>query len=105
MSKSPLFIVAWIGSMAYGVAMVLAPVSSSITNKYGPHISVGVGTIIASTSLLISASMPNVETMYGTFSVMFGLGCCLAYTPTMTIANDYFDRFVYLFLFSSTSYG
>jgi len=83
---------AWVGSIAYGLTMLLAPVSSIVINKYGSHVSVYVGSVICSVALLTSSWAPNITVLYFTFSVVFGVGNALAYIPTMTIAGDYFDK-------------
>jgi len=85
---------AWVGSLAYGLTMLLAPLSSVVVNNFGNHVSVFCGTIICCISLICSSFAPSVEVLFFTFSVIFGLGNALAYTPTMTIAGDYFDKYL-----------
>ena len=76
--------------------MVCAPVSSVIMNKHGAHISVGLGVIFCAVSLFISSMAHSVEALFGTYSIIYGFGVAMAYTPTMVIALEYFDKYLTL---------
>ena len=84
------------GSAAYGLAMAFGPVVSPVINRYGAHVAVIIGSVLCACSLLISSFAANLETLFGTFSLLYGVGTSLAYTPTMTIASDYFVKYVAL---------
>jgi len=85
---------AWVGSMAYGLTMLLAPLSSVVINNWGSHVSVIIGSTICTLSLIVSSYAPNVNVLFFTFSGLYGLGNALAYQPTMTIAGDYFEKYL-----------
>ena len=89
-----LFFSAWVGSLAYGLGMLCAPVSSSVINKHGSHVSVIIGCILCSISLFVSSTAGSISTLFGTYSLLYGLGIAFAYTPTMCIASDYFDKYL-----------
>ncbi|XP_013401404.1 monocarboxylate transporter 10 [Lingula anatina] len=94
--KSSKATTAWVGALAYGVAMALGPLSSAVINRYGNRISAMIGSIICSIALLISSFMPDVTWLFVTLSFLYGCGCCFAYTPTMCISGDYFEKYVAL---------
>ena len=74
--------------------MLFAPVASSVMNKHGAHVSVAIGTILCSLSLFITSAAHSVGALFGTYSLLYGLGVAMAYTPTMCIASEYFDKYL-----------
>ncbi len=88
------FVSALIGSVAYGLGMFCAPISSSIINKYGPHMSIMLGVIFCATSLFVSSFCNTLNALFGTYATLYGLGISMANTPTMCIAGDYFDKYL-----------
>ena len=89
-----MYVSAWVASVAYGLTMFLGPIASSLIIKFGNRIVAATGCIICGISLVITSYMPNIPAMYGSFGFLYGVGTCLAYTPTMTIAGDYFDKYL-----------
>ncbi|KAI0237666.1 Monocarboxylate transporter 13 [Lamellibrachia satsuma] len=87
---------AWIGSGCYGISMILGPLASMLINRWGSRPVVMAGCVICSFSLVVTSFATTVDAMYGTFTIIYGVGCCLAYTPTMCIAGDYFHTYMTL---------
>lgn len=74
--------------------MMFGPLSSFIINRYGAHVSISLGTTLVIISLLVTSLMPRLEYLFLTFSLLFGLGTSLTYTPTMCMAADYFNKYL-----------
>lgn len=74
--------------------MALAPIASILINHFGYRIVCASGCIIAALALVASSFVTDVFQLFGTFTVGLAIGCCLAYTPCMTIASDYFDEYL-----------
>ena len=84
---------AWVGSASYGLSMAFGPVCSYLINRFGNQVISMTGCVICTVSLVTSSFAPNLGVLYASFSVMYGIGLCLAYTPTMCFAGIYFDRY------------
>ena len=85
---------AWVGSACYGLVMTLAPVASSLINRFGKQKVAAAGSFICMISMISSSFVTSVHQLYGTFTFLFAFGCTLAYTPCMTISSDYFDKYL-----------
>jgi MCP family monocarboxylic acid transporter-like MFS transporter 10 len=55
-----------------------------------------IGSTICTISLIISSFAPSIEALFGTFSLLYGIGSSMAYTPTMCLSQVYFDKYVSL---------
>ena len=84
---------AWVGSLAYGLSMTFGPVTSMLVRKYGNHKVMMCGGAICAVSIVISSFATSIIQLFATFSVLYGIGTCMAIGPTMTMANDYFDKY------------
>ena len=89
-----ILLAAWIGSAAYGLAMAIAPLSSMLIDRFGYRMVAASGCIICGVAMVLSSYVSTIYQLYGTFTFLFALGCSLAYTPCMTIASDYFDKYL-----------
>ena len=76
------------------MVMAIAPLASMLINRFGYRGVAASGCLICSVSLLLSSFVQNIFQLYGTFTFLFALGGSLAYTPCMTIASDYFDKYL-----------
>ncbi|KAL5010815.1 hypothetical protein ScPMuIL_013120 [Solemya velum] len=83
---------AWVGSIAYGLSMTFGPVASFIQNRYSNRVCMTLGGIICAASILGTSFMETLPQIFITFSLFYGIGTCFSITPTMTIAQDYFDK-------------
>lgn len=80
--------------MAYGLSMTFGPVACMLTKRVGNRIVMVIGGIMCSVSLLTASFVTSIEMMFGTFSIFYGIGTCLCITPIMTIAPQYFDKYL-----------
>jgi MCP family monocarboxylic acid transporter-like MFS transporter 10 len=87
---------AWIGSVAYGLSMFFGPVASALVNRFGQRVVLVAGGLLCALAVLSSSFVTQLNQMFGTFSVIYGIGACMAISPTMTIAPLYFDKYMTL---------
>ncbi|KAL6268469.1 hypothetical protein P5V15_001602 [Pogonomyrmex californicus] len=86
---------ALVGSLTIGTTFFLSPIAGILTDKFGIQTTTFVGGAIASIGLLLSSLLTHkVEWLYLTYSVMFGLGASLAYTPSLAILGHYFKKYL-----------
>ncbi|XP_052089277.1 uncharacterized protein LOC127726021 [Mytilus californianus] len=85
---------AWVGSLAYGLSMTFGPIASMLVNRFGNRIVMVLGAFLCSASILAASFVHSIEMMFVTFSVFYGIGTCLCITPIMTIATQYFDKYL-----------
>ena len=83
---------AWVASGAYGITMFFAPLASTFIRKFGHRPVAMAGCAICSVSLFACSYVRSIEMMFVTFTFLYGFGACLAYTPTMCIAAEFFDK-------------
>ena len=99
---------AWVGSACYGFLMLLAPLVSVLIKKFGKQPVAASGSLVCALALVLSSYTTNLNQMYGTFTFLYAAGCTMNYTPCMTIATDYFEKYVALatgIMMSGTSVG
>ncbi|XP_072170153.1 monocarboxylate transporter 5-like [Diadema setosum] len=64
----------WMGSMAWGVAILFAPVSAALNSQWGPRPVTAAGVCLCTIGLLATCFLPNLWAMYITFGLVFGAG-------------------------------
>ena len=72
--------------------MALGPLTSSLIKRFGNRPVAVCGTLLCVVSLVVSSFVTSLNSLFGTFSLLYGLGTSLAYTPTMCLAGDYFKK-------------
>lgn len=82
---------AWIGSLVPGVCLLVGPVASALTNRYGCRKVTVVGALVASLGFILSLFAPNIYYLYVTFGILSGLGFGLMYLPAIVSVSHYFD--------------
>ena len=75
---------------------ILGPVSSWIVNKLGLRLSTMLASIPVSASLLITSFMNDLDYMFITFSIPFGLGASILLVTSVKVTCIYFDRWLSL---------
>lgn len=91
----PCSFTALVGSLALGVTFFLSPVSGILTDKIGLRRTTFLGGVLMTAGMILSSMFyHNVQLLYLTYGVMFGLGAALAYTPTIAIMGHYFKRYL-----------
>lgn len=83
------------GSLALGATFFLSPVSGILTDKIGLRATTFIGGVLMTAGMILSSMFyHNIQLLYLTYGVMFGLGAALAYTPTIAIMGHYFKRYL-----------
>ncbi|XP_062585339.1 uncharacterized protein LOC134247004 isoform X1 [Saccostrea cucullata] len=90
--KSSTETAAWIGSVAYGLSMTFGPVASILVNRFGHRVVMIAGGLLCAVAVFLSSFVSHLNQMFGSFSVLYGIGTCMSVSPTMTIAPKYFDK-------------
>ncbi|XP_033741540.1 LOW QUALITY PROTEIN: uncharacterized protein LOC117328207 [Pecten maximus] len=85
---------AWVGSVAYGLSMTFGPVVGIMLKRWGNRKVIMAGAFICAISILASSFVVRLSQLFGTFSVLFGIGTCMCTQPTMTIGPAYFDKYL-----------
>ncbi|KAF2900324.1 hypothetical protein ILUMI_05859 [Ignelater luminosus] len=84
---------ALVESLIMGTVFIISPVAGVLTDAIGLRTTTFLGGAIAAGGLFLSSFCDyNIEALYFTFGIMFGLGGALAYTPSLAILGHYFKR-------------
>ncbi|XP_046560171.1 uncharacterized protein LOC124269203 [Haliotis rubra] len=84
---------AWVGSVAYGLSMAVGPFVSMLVEKFGRRPVMMAGGTLCAVAILSSSFVTSFSTLFFSFSVIYGIGAGMAITPTMTIGQEYFDKY------------
>ncbi|XP_047520126.1 monocarboxylate transporter 10 [Pieris napi] len=86
---------AFVGSLALSMTFLLSPVSGVLTGLLGLRLTAVLGGTVATAGLVIASFVVhNVEALYLTYGVMYGIGASLAYTPSLAILGHYFKKYL-----------
>ncbi|ESO89208.1 hypothetical protein LOTGIDRAFT_83181, partial [Lottia gigantea] len=88
------FVSAWVGSIAYGLSMFVGPVTGLTMKRFGHKFAMVLGGFLCSISLCASSFVQGIDQLFFTFSFIYGVGACMSITPTMTLGQDYFDKYL-----------
>ncbi|XP_062588832.1 monocarboxylate transporter 12-like [Saccostrea cucullata] len=83
---------AWVGSLVPGVTLLVGPIASALTNRYGCRAVTIVGAIVAATGFILSLFAPNIYYLFFSFGVLSGLGFGLMYLPAIVSVSHYFEK-------------
>ena len=86
------FILAWIGSIPMCLMHLLAIIGSVIVTKYGLRFCTMVSAIPLAASLVLTSYARNLDEVFGTFSLLYGLTCCILLICANKAIYTYFDR-------------
>uniref|UniRef100_A0A8W8IN66 Monocarboxylate transporter 13 n=1 Tax=Magallana gigas TaxID=29159 RepID=A0A8W8IN66_MAGGI len=79
-------------SIVPGVALLVGPVASALTNRYGCRAVTIAGAIVAAIGFILSLFAPNIYYLFFSFGVLSGLGFGLMYLPAIVSVSHYFDK-------------
>ncbi|XP_048745466.2 monocarboxylate transporter 9-like [Ostrea edulis] len=82
---------AWVGSLVPGVTLLVGPLASALTNRYGCRSVTIVGAIIAAVGFILSLFAPNIYYLFFSFGILSGLGFGLMYLPAIVSVSHYFE--------------
>lgn len=83
---------AWVGSLVPGVTLLVGPVASALTNRYGCRVVTIAGAIVAAIGFILSLFAPNIYYLFFSFGILSGLGFGLMYLPAIVSVSHYFDK-------------
>ncbi|XP_050429209.1 monocarboxylate transporter 10 [Adelges cooleyi] len=84
-----------VGSLSVGTTFLMSPIAGVLTDRIGIRLTTFTGGIIATSSLLISSFCTHqVEVLYVTYGLLYGIGASLAYTPSLAILGHYFKTYL-----------
>lgn len=86
---------ALVGSLTIGTTFFLSPISGMLTDKIGLKTTTFIGGVLMTIGMILSSIFcHNMNILYLTYGIMFGLGAAFAYTPTIAILGHYFKRYL-----------
>lgn len=86
---------ALVGSLTLGTTFILSPVAGVITDKIGMRYTVMLGGLFTSSGMFLSSfALHDINIMYLTYGVMYGIGAALTYSPSLAVLGHYFDRYL-----------
>ncbi|XP_004921754.1 monocarboxylate transporter 10 [Bombyx mori] len=84
---------ALVGALTMGMTFLLSPLSGVLTGIVGIRLTAVLGGTIAALGLIVSSFVvDNINALYFTYSIMYGLGASFAYTPSLAILGHYFKK-------------
>jgi len=81
-----------VGSILAGVIMLVGPIASALTNKYGTRVVCIMGAVTSSFAIFISTYSPNVPFLMFSYGVVGGLGLGLMYVPAVVAVGYWFEK-------------
>ncbi|CAH1799429.1 unnamed protein product [Owenia fusiformis] len=91
-SEDMAFKTSWVGSLYIGMTFGMSPVASILTDRLGIRKTAILGGIIATSGMLASSFIRQLEWLYLTYGILLGFGSSLVYTPSMVILGHYFRK-------------
>ena len=82
---------AWVGSLACAGSGFFGPLAGKLYDRYGPRLVTFCGSLTCVVALLLTSQVPNLELMYLTFGLLYGLGSCFVYVAVFMIVPRYLD--------------
>ena len=83
---------AWVGSMSIGIMFLLGPLSTYLCEKFGCRLVSFAGATFCAVSLFVSSLTNQLNHMFFTYGMAWGIGTAFCYFPTLIILVPYFDR-------------
>lgn len=81
-----------VGSIFYGVSMLLGPFASALTTRFGCRTMTIIGGIIAFIGMILSCFATSIEMLCVTFSTIVGTGFSFCYITSVVVVAFYFDK-------------
>ncbi|XP_014668222.1 PREDICTED: monocarboxylate transporter 10-like [Priapulus caudatus] len=81
-----------VGSVCVGLTFLMSPLSGILIDLVGIRKTAFCGGLLAFTGMLLSSFFIKLRVLYVTYGLMMGIGCSLAYTPSLVILGHYFKR-------------
>ncbi|RUS85104.1 hypothetical protein EGW08_007156, partial [Elysia chlorotica] len=81
-----------VGSIFFGVAMILGPLASALTTRFGCRKMTIFGGLLSSFGFLLSYFATSIDMLCFTFSIVVGAGFSFCYITSVVIVAFYFDK-------------
>lgn len=85
-------VASWIPAILSALCLVLAPVSSALSQRFSCRLVVFIGGICCALGLTLSYFATDLIHLFFTFGVLTGIGGGLSTTPGIIIVSQYFDK-------------
>ncbi|XP_071078476.1 monocarboxylate transporter 12-like [Haliotis cracherodii] len=83
---------AWVGSIASGLILLVAPLSGWMTERYGCRVPTIIGSCVAAVGLFASWFSNSMTSLCVTYGLITGIGLGLTFIPSAVIVLHYFDK-------------
>lgn len=83
---------AWIGAMAMGLNFFFGPITSALCDRFGCRIVSFAGALLSVLGLFLTSFIQEVNKMYVTYGLVWGIGSSFAFVSSIVILGQYFDR-------------
>lgn len=86
------FLLAWVGSAFSAASFLFGPLAANLCNSYGCRWTAISGAVLCVLGLLLTSQAPSIYTMFISFSLVVGFGCCCVYTACFVIVPRVFQK-------------
>lgn len=77
------------------MTFLLSPISGILVDKIGLRMTTLIGGVLTAGGMLLSSIyVTNINVLYFTYAIMYGLGAALTYTPSLAILGHYFKKHI-----------
>ncbi|KRZ91324.1 Monocarboxylate transporter 12 [Trichinella sp. T8] len=84
--------VAWVGSLLSGTYLLVGPFAGGLMNRFGARAVIITGSVIMCLAYVMSAFATSVVFLMITYGFIGGIGCGLAYIPSVVYVGYYFEK-------------
>ncbi|CAF0952200.1 unnamed protein product [Adineta ricciae] len=85
-------VILMVGSVPCGVYLLVGPIVSGLSNRYGCRIIIIIGSIGASICMMLSTLSQNVSTMIIIYGIFGGIFFGMVYLPSIIMVSFYFEK-------------
>lgn len=86
---------ALVGSLTLGTTFILSPLAGVVTDKIGMRYTVALGGLFTSSGMFLSSFyVHDINILYWTYGVMYGVGAAFTYSPSLAVLGHYFDKYL-----------
>ncbi|KAK3746739.1 hypothetical protein RRG08_059570 [Elysia crispata] len=90
--NAPKSTVALASSLQVGIYLMIGPVVSALTNRFGCRVVIICGSLVAAFAYLVSSASDNVIVLILTYGFLGGVGFGLMYLPSIVSVSVYFEE-------------
>lgn len=81
--------------MTLGTTFLLSPIAGVVTDKIGMRYTVALGGLFTSSGMFLSSFfVHDINILYFTYSVMYGIGAAFTYSPSLAVLGQYFEKYL-----------